>query len=220
MVSNAIQSWVLEKDDGFAFIERLSVIELSEAIAALNCGKSPGYDLITTEHLKYGGDKLVTVLTKLYNRILAIEYIPKNFRIGTQIPLYKGKNLCSLDPNNYRGITLLTSFNKLFEIVTWKRIKVWWHDNQVISPLQGACTKGLSCLHTAAILQESIAVGPGGGTQVQRGCAPALRILRKKGSFFKTSACPRFCKRRVLFCTQVRSMGVKIPLQSTKYTRL
>ena len=62
--------------------------------------------------------------------------------------------------------------------------------------------------------------GGGGGTQVQRGAAPSLRISRKKGSFFKTSACPRFCKRRVLCCTQVRSMGVKIPLQSTKYTRL
>ena len=62
--------------------------------------------------------------------------------------------------------------------------------------------------------------GGGGGTQVQRGAAPALHISRKKGSFFKTSACSRFCKRRVLFCTQVRSMGVKIPLQSTKYTRL
>ena len=60
----------------------------------------------------------------------------------------------------------------------------------------------------------------GGGTQVQKGAAPSLRISRKKGSFFKTSACPRFCKRRVLFCTQVRSMGVKIPLQSTKYTQL
>ena len=57
--------------------------------------------------------------------------------------------------------------------------------------------------------------GGGGG-----GGAPALRISRKKGSFFKTSSCPRFCKRRVLYCTQVRSMGVKIPLQSTKYTRL
>ena len=45
---------------------------------------------------------------------------------------------------------------------------------------------------------------PGGG-----GAAPALRILRKKGSFLKTSACPRFCKRRVLFCTQVR--GSKLP---------
>ena len=62
--------------------------------------------------------------------------------------------------------------------------------------------------------------GGGGGTQVQRGAAPSLRISGKKGSFFKTSACPRFCKRRVLFCTKVRSMGVKIPLQSTKYTLL
>ena len=51
----------------------------------------------------------------------------------------------------------------------------------------------------------------GGGTQVQRGAASALRILRKKGSFFKTSVCEQFCKRRVLFCTQVRSMGVTIP---------
>ena len=59
-----------------------------------------------------------------------------------------------------------------------------------------------------------------GGHSCTEGAAPSLRISRKKGSFFKTFPCPRFCKRRVLFCTQVRSMGVKIPLQSTKYTRL
>ena len=29
----------------------------------------------------------------------------------------------------------------------------------MISPLQGACTKGSSCLHTAAVLQEAIAAG-------------------------------------------------------------
>ena len=69
------------------------------------------------------------------------------------------------------------------------------------------------------IVTENPSKSPGEGTQVQRGAAPSLRISRKKGSFFKTSACPRFCKRRVLFCTQVQSMGVKIPLQSTKYTR-
>ena len=66
---------------------------------------------------------------------------------------------------------------------------------------------------------ECLAIAPG-GTQVQRGAAPSLRISRKKGSLFKTSACPRFCKRRVLFCTQVRSLGVKIPLQSTKDPQL
>ena len=36
-------------------------------------------------------------------------------------------------------------------------------------------------------------------TRPERGALP-LRISRKKGSFFETSACPRFC-------TQVRSMG-------------
>ena len=61
--------------------------------------------------------------------------------------------------------------------------------------------------------------GGGGGTQVQRGAAPALRISRKKGSFFKTSACPRFLE-GYFFGTQVRSIGVKIPLQSLKYTRI
>ena len=63
--------------------------------------------------------------------------------------------------------------------------------------------------------------GGGGGHSGTEG-GPHLRYVfrGRRGSFFKTSACPRFCKRRVLFCTQVRSMGVKIPLQSTKYTRL
>ena len=55
------------------------------------------------------------------------------------------------------------------------------------------------------------------GTEGGRTC---VTYFAEEGVFFKTSACPRFCKRRVLFCTQVRSMGVKIPLQSTKYTRL
>ena len=56
-----------------------------------------------------------------------------------------------------------------------------------------------------------ISPGGGGGTQVQRGCAPALRISRNMGSFFKTSACPRFCKRRVLFVPRYEVWGSKSP---------
>ena len=60
----------------------------------------------------------------------------------------------------------------------------------------------------------------GGGHSGTEGGRTLVTHFAEEGSFLKTSACPRFCKRRVLFCTQVRSMGVKIPLQSTKYTRL
>ena len=89
--------------------------------------------------------------------ILVTEYIPINFRRGVQIPLYKGKNTSTMEVNNYRGITLLTIFNKLFEVIMWKRIEKWWGETGAISQLQGACRKGVSCVHSAFILQESIA---------------------------------------------------------------
>ena len=38
-----------------------------------------------------------------------------------------------------------------------------------------------------------------------------VTYFAEEGVFFKTSACPRFCKRRVLFCTKVRSMGGENP---------
>ena len=67
------------------------------------------------------GPAMVRVTTLLFNWVLFTEYIPVNFRRGVQIPLYKGKNTFTLDVNNYRGITLLSTFNKLFEIIIWKR---------------------------------------------------------------------------------------------------
>ena len=84
----------------------------------------------------------------LENHVVALECIP---------PLFKGKDLCNLDPNNYKGITLLSTFNKLFEIFIWNRLKVWWVDEGGISDLQGACKTGISCIHTAITLQEAIA---------------------------------------------------------------
>ena len=55
--------------------------------------------------------------------------------------------------------------------------------------------------------------GGGGGALGYRGGPHPRYIFRGRRGLFKTSACTRFCKRRVLFCTQVRSMGVKVPLQ-------
>ena len=64
----------------------------------------------------------------------------------------------SLDPNNYRGITLLSTFCKLFEIVLWNRLKRWWVNEGVISELQGAFKTGMSCVHIAFSSQEAIAM--------------------------------------------------------------
>ena len=133
-----------------------SEYEMAAAISKLNSNKAPGYDDITSEHVKFAGPTLVSVLCLLYNKCVTLEYIPCNFRKGVQVPLYKGKNTCSLDPDNYRGITLLTTFNKLFEVLIWGRIQKWWFNERVISDSQGATRKGFSCVHTALTLQETI----------------------------------------------------------------
>ena len=156
-VTEQVLVWANDTDVDEFTSYRFFQDEIRLGIRKLNRGKSPGHDRITTEHIVAAGDKLVSLLTKLFQMIVDLEYIPQNFRCGIQIPLHKGKGLSSLDPNSYRGITLLSSFNKLFEVVLWGRMKDWWVDNQVITPLQGAATPGVSCLHTGLLLQETIA---------------------------------------------------------------
>ena len=159
-VCDAVDSWYdLGNDDMFSQ-KVFSRQEIRNALSTLNSGKSPGYDGITKEHLKAAGEGIVDFLFLMLRWIQKIKYIPENFRRGrgTQVPLYKGKNSLTLDPNNYRGITLLTTYNKVYEILLWSRIEKWWADINTVSETQGACKKGVSSLHTAMFLQETIAV--------------------------------------------------------------
>ena len=49
--------------------------------------------------------------------------------------------------------------------------------------------------------------GGGGGHPGIEGGRTHVTYFVEEGVFFKTSACPRFCKRRLLFCTNARGMG-------------
>ena len=115
--------------------------EVQSAVKKLHLRKACGFDNISAEQICFAGPNLLYIIKAVNNFILEWEYIPTNFRRGTQVPLYKGKNSCTLDRNNYRGITLLTNFNKIFEILLWGRIEKWWNDSWVVSMLQGACRK-------------------------------------------------------------------------------
>ena len=156
-VSERVRIWC-EGDDTSEFLEEeFSFEEVSTAISKLNLKKAPGYDGVTSEHLRYAGISILKPLCDLFNLCVRMEYVPSNFRRGIQVPLYKGKNTCSLDPDNYRGITLLTTYNKLFEVLIWEGSKGCWFGERVISDLQGAVRAGSSCIHTALTLQETIA---------------------------------------------------------------
>ena len=131
--------------------------EVFKAAHELHKNKAAGVDCLTSEHIQYAGEALIDVLVLLFNMVRESEYVPVCCRVGMQVPLYKGKDTCTLDPNNYRGITLLSVYNKIIEILIWHRLELWWETNKVISDLQGACRKGLSCVHLAFTLRETVA---------------------------------------------------------------
>ena len=41
---------------------------------------------------------------------------------------------------------ILSVFNKVFKLLVWKRLEVWWEQNEVVSGLQSACKKDMSCV--------------------------------------------------------------------------
>ena len=61
-------------------------------------------------------------ITHLFNAIANQGYIPKQFRVGLLIPILKGPSKDHKDPGNYRGISLLSNFAKLFEKLLLTRI--------------------------------------------------------------------------------------------------
>ena len=156
-VSQFVHEYNKTRDIDDFMTNNFSCDEVYKAINTLHTGKSPGYDTIMSEHVQYAGRPMVELLCTLFNAILEREYIPECFKRGVQVPLYKGKDTCILDPNNYRGITLLPTFHKILEILIWQRIKIWWHDENIVSELQGACREGASCVHTAFMLAETVA---------------------------------------------------------------
>ena len=156
-VDGCINEWMKMDDEDDFLKNDFNDLEIIKAIKDLNSNKAPGYDGVTKEHIVPAGNAIVQIIKVIMNGVKRLEYVPKNFRRGLQVPIYKGKNLSTLNTNNYRGITLLSVFNKLFEVLIWNRIQPWWNDGKVIESTQGACKKGLSSLHTAFLLQESIA---------------------------------------------------------------
>ena len=59
----------------------------------------------------------------------------------------------AFDPDNYRGIKLLSVFNKVYDILTL--LEGWWKESNIISGFWCACKKGLPC---AFLLKEITAL--------------------------------------------------------------
>ena len=90
--------------------------EIMDCIKRLRNHKASGIDNIHNEFLKACPPTMVTIFVELFNVVLDSGIIPPDWTVGLIMPLYKNKGSPS-DPDNYRGITLLSCLGKLFTSV-------------------------------------------------------------------------------------------------------
>ena len=95
--------------------------ELRQCVKKLGNNKACSTDNIIYEYFKESIDYLDKPLLNLFNYILIKKTFPKNWSKGVIIPIYKMGD--QSDPANYRGITLISCFSKLFTSLVNERLK-------------------------------------------------------------------------------------------------
>lgn len=135
-------------NNNFELNRAFSNDEVLHAIRSLKNNKSCGNDLILNEFLKCASEKMLNVFCSLFNIIFDTGLVPEVWTEGIICPIYKNKGDAN-NPDNYRGITVLSCFGKLFTAVLNLRLNNYLENMSLLCEEQTGFRKGYSTMdHT------------------------------------------------------------------------
>ncbi len=130
--------------------------EIEDIISKLNNSKGTYF---SPRVLKLVSPVISPILAQLFNKCAKDGYFPKELKVAKVIPLYKNKGLIS-EIANYRPISMLSVFSKIFEKLIHKVISDFFDNNNLFNNSQYGFRKKHSTVHSLinAIenLQDSI----------------------------------------------------------------
>jgi len=105
--------------------------EIKSKINFLKSKNSCGYNEISTLLLKNCTNYISAPLNYLCNQSMRVRIFPELLKYSEVKPVYKkGDKSCI---SNYRPISLLTAFSKIFEKVTYKRVSDFSNSNNILA---------------------------------------------------------------------------------------
>ena len=116
--------------------------EVRKALNNLKKGKAAGPDGIPNDLLKIAGDCIIQYLVELFNEIFKSGSYPSEWAKAIIQPIHKKGD--TTNPDNYRGIYLLSCVSKLYTSVINSRLTQWAEDNDVLSEAQAGFRKDYS----------------------------------------------------------------------------
>ena len=129
----------------------ITMTEVVGAVNRLGGGKASGVDDVKAEFLKSGGMMCAEWMVRLLNVCLSSGKVPKDWKIGCIVPLYKGKG-DPLECKNNRGISLLSVPGKVYGRILIERVIE--NSEGQIGEEQSGFRKGRSCADQIFVLRQ------------------------------------------------------------------
>lgn len=134
---------------------KITAAEIERVVRKLHSNKASGLDFITNEYLKHTLIIMLPVYTKLFNIIFETGIVPESWTTGNIHPIYKNKGN-SMDPKNYRPISLVSCFSKVFTTIINNRLTSFSDEINLISEVQCGFRKSHSTVDNMFILNSFI----------------------------------------------------------------
>ena len=127
----SFKSYLSEHDSSFKF-SQISQVALLDFIKRLQPKTSAGVDCVSNKLLKQIAPFLIGPLHYLVNLSLKTGFVPQQMKVSKVIPLYKIDSGDKSDFSNYRPISILSSFAKLFERIVCSQLMNYLEHNSLL----------------------------------------------------------------------------------------
>lgn len=117
--------------------------DLSKIIKDLNPNKAHGHDNISIKMIQMCGNSIIFPLKLLFEAGIKSGCFPDTWKRENIIPVHKkgNKNLVK----NYRPISILSIFGKIFEKIIYNSLFGYFQENKLLSDQQSGFRRGDSC---------------------------------------------------------------------------
>ena len=128
--------------------------EILKIIRSLNINKAHGHDDISLRMIKICDESLLKPLLILFKNSLKLSYYPDIWKKSNIIPAHKKNDKQLL--NNYRPISLLPIFGKIFEKIIFNRIYDFILKEELLNPNQSGFRPYDSCINQLLAITHEI----------------------------------------------------------------
>ena len=124
------QDYLKNPNEHSLYLSETTIDEVSKIISNLGANKASDIYGNSNKFLKMGGNTAAEIIVILFNQSLAQGIFPQPLKNAKIIPCHKGDSI--LEMSNYRPISLLPIFSKVFEKLMYARVISFINKHKII----------------------------------------------------------------------------------------